>query len=188
MAERARRRATYEDVLAAPEHLVAEVIDGELHTQPRPATLHAQATSTLGEELGPPFKRGKGGPGGWILLDEPELHLGSEPDVLVPDLAGWRRETMPELPDAPFLTVRPDWLCETLSKSTRARDRVLKMPVYAREGVPHVWLLDPEARSLEVFRLDGETYRLVAAHADDAKVRADPFEAIELELGALWMR
>ena len=107
---------------------------------------------------------------------------------MVPDLAGWRRETMPELPDAAFLTVRPDWLCETLSKSTRATDRVLKTPLYAREAVSHAWLLDPEARSLEVFRLDGETYRVVGAYAEDAKVRAEPFDAIELDLSVLWMR
>src|ERR1700677_698463 len=102
MAQPALQRATYQDVLDAPEHMVAEVIDGVLSLHPRPASPHAQASTTLGEELGPPFKRGKGGPGGWVILFEPELHLGTEPDILVPDLAGWRRETMPEMPDAPF--------------------------------------------------------------------------------------
>lgn len=188
MADLAQRRATYADLCATPDDVVAEIIDGELHTQPRPGTAHAQATTTLGEELGPPFKRGKGGPGGWIILFEPELHLGAEPDIVVPDLAGWKRETLPELPAAAYLETRPDWVCETLSASTRARDRVLKMPLYAREEVPHVWLVDPEAQSLEVFRLDGESYRLVAAHAGDAKVRCEPFAAIELDLAALWMR
>jgi Uma2 family endonuclease len=188
MGDPAARRATYEDVLAAPEHVVAEVIDGVLSTQPRPASPHAQAATTLGEELGPPFKRGKGGPGGWVILDEPELHLGTEPDILVPDLVGWRRETMPVMPDAAFFTVRPDWACEVLSPSTQRLDRRHKMPVYLRERVGHLWFVDPIARTLEVLALDGDSYRLLATHADDEKVRAPPFDAIELELGVLWSR
>jgi Uma2 family endonuclease len=121
-----------------------------------------------------------------VLLDEPELHLGAEPDILVPDLAGWRREHLPELPDTPFLTVAPDWACEVLSPSTEDIDRVEKLPVYAREGVAHVWLLDPVLRTLEVFRLDGATYRLISTWRADAKVRAEPFDAIELPLASLW--
>ena len=178
--------ATYRDVLDAPAHEVAQVVDGVLYTHPRPATPHAQAASTLGEELGPPFKRGRGGPGGWIILDEPELHLG--PDILVPDLAGWRRETLPELPEAPYLTVRPDWVCEVLSPSTRRLDRVRKVPVFAREGVGHVWLVDPAAKTLEILRLGDGAYVFVAAYAEAEVVRAEPFEAIELRLEDLWMR
>ncbi len=120
MADAARRRATYEDVLRAPEHLIAEIIDGELVTQPRPAGRHSAVASALGEELGPPFKRGRGGPGGWLLLYEPELHLGS--DVLVPDLAGWRRERLPYIGDEAYFTLPPDWVCEVLSPSTEKRD------------------------------------------------------------------
>jgi Uma2 family endonuclease len=186
MGSNAPRRADYNDVLNAPAHVIAEVIDGVLHTQPRPRTIHAQTATVLGEELGSPFRRGRGGPGGWILLDEPELHLGA--DIVVPDLAGWRRSSLPELPDAAYLTVRPDWCCEVLSPSTQRNDRVLKLPLYRREGVGHVWLVDPEAKTLEVFRLDGDTYRLLDSHADDALVRAEPFEAFELELAALWAR
>jgi Uma2 family endonuclease len=182
----APRRATYQDVLDAPAHLVAELIDGVLHTHPRPATPHAQAATVLGEELGPPFKRGRGGPGGWILLYEPEVHLGEQ--VLVPDLGGWRRETLPILPEVAYLEVRPDWVAEVLSPSTRRHDRALKLPVYQRHGVEHVWLVDPEARTLEVLRLDGGSYRLVVTHAGEAPVRAEPFDAIELDLGALWQR
>jgi Uma2 family endonuclease len=187
-ADPAVKRATYEDVLNAPEHKVAEVIDGVLSTHPRPAFPHAQAASTLGEELGPPFKRGKGGPGGWIILAEPELHLGTEPDILVPDLAGWRRETMPVMPDAPFTTVRPDWVCEVLSPGTQRHDRHTKMPVYRREGVTHVWLIEPLERTLEVYFLDGATYRLLATHADAEQVRVPPFDAIVLDLAVLWLR
>lgn len=186
MGNPASRHATYEDVLAVPRHIVAELIDGALETQARPTTLHAQAATTLGEELGPPFKRGRGGPGGWILLFEPELHLGA--DIVVPDLGGWRRERMPVLPDAAYLELPPDWVCEVVSPSTQAKDRARKMPIYRREGVSHVWLLDPLARTLELFGLDGETYRLLGAHADEAKVKAPPFQAFELDLSVLWAR
>jgi len=189
MTHPAPRRATYEDVLAVPGHMLAEVIDGELYTQPRPATAHANAASVLGEELGPPFRRGRGGPGGWVFLDEPELHLGVEPDIVVPDLAGWKRERMPELPDSPYLTQAPDWICEVLSPSTQARDRAKKVPLYAREGVAHVWLVDPSAKTLEVLAIDGEGYyRLVGTYADQEQVCAIPFDAVELELGLLWAR
>lgn len=182
------KRATYEDVLHAPSHLVAEVVDGRLETHPRPGTKHAAAASALGEELGPPFKRGRGGPGGWMILDEPELHLGHEPDIVVPDLAGWRRERMPELPDSAYLTLAPDWLCEVLSPSTAAFDRVQKLRVYSREEVTHVWFLDPDIRTLEVLRLDGQTYRIIATETGDTDVRAEPFEAIDLDLRAVWAR
>jgi Uma2 family endonuclease len=118
------------------------------------------------------------------VLDEPELHLHE--DVLVPDLAGWRRERMRRPPRTAAFTLAPDWVCEVLSLSTRVLDRAVKLPLYAREGVRHVWLVDPEARTLEVFRLEGEHYSLLATHAGPARVRAEPFDAIELELAFLW--
>jgi Uma2 family endonuclease len=131
-----------------------------------------------------PFHRGRGGPGGWRILFEPQLRLGE--DILVPDLAGWRRERLPESPRAVSITLAPDWACEVLSPSTEAGDRGEKLPLYAREGVRHVWLVDPDVRTLEVFRLEGTRYSLLATHAHDARVRAEPFEALELELAALW--
>src|ERR1017187_611152 len=152
MGDPAKRRATYDDVLAAPEHVVAEVVNGVLHTQPRPGAPHARASSRLGIDLGGPFDRGKGGPGGWIILDEPELHLHG--DVLVPDLVGWRRTRMPELPDASSFELPPDWVCEVLSPSTAAVDRAEKMPIYARERVAHAWLVDPIPKTLEAFGLE----------------------------------
>lgn len=192
MGDTVRKRASYEDVLAASPHEVAEVIAGTLYTHPRPRLRHARASSRLGAELTGPFDKGISGPGGWILLDEPELHLGPPdipgPDILVPDLAGWRRETLPELPDDAFLTVAPDWVCEVLSPSTERIDRADKIPVYARERVAHVWLLDPDIRTLELLHLDGDTYRLIDTFRDDAACRADPFAAIELQLGSLWAR
>jgi Uma2 family endonuclease len=185
MSDPAKRRAGYQDVLDAPRHMVAEVIAGELRLHPRPAKPHTAAATALGEELGPPFKRGRGGPGGWILLDEPELHLGL--DIVVPDVAGWRRERMPAIvADLPYFELPPDWICEVLSPGTARQDRIEKLPIYAERGVRHAWLVDPLLRTLEVLRLDGDRWTILATHADEARVRAEPFDAIELELGALW--
>jgi Uma2 family endonuclease len=186
MGDPAKRRATYEDLLGVPGHRVAEIVEGVLITQPRPASRQAQATSALGAELFGPFRRGKGGPGGWILLDEPELHLHE--DILVPDLAGWRRDRMPELPDAPAFRLPPDCVCEVLSPSTTVLDRAKKLPIYAREGVRHAWLVDPSAKTLEVLRLEGPNWLLLGTWSGDCGVRAEPFDAIELELGVLWAR
>ena len=182
----ARKSDPYAELAALPAHVVGEIIEGTLHTHPRPALRHAQAASVLGEELGPPFKRGRGGPGGWIILDEPELHLGRPPDILVPDLAGWRRERVPVLPDSDHLELAPDWVAEVLSPSTQRVDRGLKRGIYRRERVAHVWLVDPAARTLEIFRLVGDEYLWVATYENDAVVRAEPFDAIELQLGLLW--
>jgi Uma2 family endonuclease len=186
MSEPAKRRATYEELAAIPENLVAELIDGVIITSPRPALRHARAATRLGSELVGPFDRGKQGPGGWIILAEPELHLRG--NALVPDLAGWRRETAPELPDRAAFEVAPDWLCEVLSPGTVAHDRGGKLPIYAREGVAYVWLVDPIARLLEVLRLVGEHYTLVSTWRDSVGVRAVPFDTVELDLGALWER
>lgn len=184
MVSSARKRATYQDVLAAPPNTVAEIIDGDLRLSPRPALPHAAAASALGEELGPPFKRGRGGPGGWINLSEPEIHLRE--DIVVPDLAGWRRERLPALGNAPFVSIAPNWACEVLSPSTAKMDRADKLTIYAREGVEHVWFVDPLLRTLEIFAAQQDGWRLVAVHRDDAKVRAVPFDAIELDLSVLW--
>ena len=180
----ARRRATYQDVLDAPAHLVAEIVAGTLYTHPRPAPRHTIATSVLGGELNPPFHRGRGGPGGWWILDEPELHLGE--DILVPDLAGWRRDRMPELPDTPYFTLAPDWACEVLSASTRRMDLQGKRPIYAREGVGYLWLVDPTDRTLDAFELHEGKWLLIASAKDDEPVSVRPFDAITFSLGDLW--
>lgn len=184
MPDHARRIATYDDVLAAPEHQVAEILAGELYLHPRPAIPHAAAATALGEELGPPFKRGRGGPGGWIILHEPELHLRG--DVLVPDLGGWRRTTLDYMPNAPYFEIRPDWVCEVLSPSTEKVDRTLKLPIYAREGVGHAWLVNPLVRTLEVLRLHEGHWITLRTFSDDQEVRAEPFDAIVLSLSVLW--
>lgn len=176
--------ATYADIVDLPEHLVGEILDGELVVSPRPALRHAQCSSVLGWQLTGPFRFGQGGPGGWHILDEPELHLGR--DVVVPDIGGWRRERLPEVPDTSWIELAPDWCCEVLSPSTQRVDRSRKLRIYAREGVRHVWLIDPTARTLEVLRLEGAKYLIAAVHDGEARVRAEPFDAIELDLGLLW--
>ena len=178
------RPATYDDLVNLPDHLVAEIADGELHASPRPAFPHADAGAAIGGLLMPAFAWGRGGPGGWWIVYESELHLG--PDVLVPDWAGWRRTRMPHRPETPYASLAPDWLCEILSPSTSSFDRVNKLAIYAREGVPHVWLLDPLARTLEVLRLESGRWTILATHAGAEVVRAEPFEAVELELAILW--
>ena len=167
-----------------PDHLIAEIVDGELYATPRPAPRHADASSALGGVLHGPFDRGRGGPGGWRILDEPELHLGR--DVLVPDLAGWRRERLPALPEEAYFSVAPDWICEVLSPSTAALDRVKKLRVYAREGVPFAWLIDPMAQTLEVLRLETARWVIVSTCAGSDVIRLPPFDAIELDLTLLW--
>jgi Uma2 family endonuclease len=187
MADPARKSAPYDDLLALPSHVIGQIVFGVLHSHLRPAPKHVQAASTLGEELGPPFKRGRGGPGGWLILDEPEVHLG--PHVIVPDLAGWRRERMPEMPvDKAYFEIAPDWVCEVLSPSTAALDRGDKLKAYGSFAVSRVWFVDPEACTLEVLAHDERGYRILAVFADDANVRAAPFDAIELDLGLLWTR
>ena len=179
-----RPRATYQDILDAPPHRVAEIIDGVLYTQPRPASPHALATSSLGSDLSAPFQFGRGGPGGWWIIDEPELHLGE--DILVPDLAGWRRERMPDYPDVAYFTLAPDWVCEVLSASTRKIDLHGKRPIYARDGVAHLWLVDPVDRTLEAFELRDGEWVLIATAKDDDPVQVRPFEALTFNLADLW--
>lgn len=180
----AEKFATYEDLLQVPENQVAEIVNGQLHTHPRPAPIHARASSSLGDELVSPYDKGRGGPGGWWILDEPELHLGS--DIFVPDLAGWRRERMPELPETAWFELAPDWLCEILSPSTARFDRAEKMPSYAQHGVPYLWLIDPDLKILEAYELNEGKWVLQITLDNDKPVSVRPFDAIEFPLSALW--
>ncbi len=185
MSASAERFATYEDLCQVPAHMIGQIIHGQLIVLPRPAPKHALASSSLGEELVGPYHKGRsGGPGGWWILDEPELHLGTH--ILVPDLAGWRRERMPTLPDTAYFTLPPDWLCEVLSPSTAQIDRVDKPPIYAEQGVGHIWLVDPEAQTLEVFALCEGHWRLECAFKAQEEVCAPPFQAVRFNLGGLW--
>jgi Uma2 family endonuclease len=184
MASAARKLATYDDVLRAPEHVVAEVIDGDLHLQPRPARRHARAFSRLGARLGRRFDEGDDGPGGWVLLNEPELHLGAQPHILVPDIAGWRRERMPVIEDGPYFDLAPDWVCEVLSPSTAAFDRGRKADVYLEVGVKHLWLVDADTPQIEAFEaVEGRWLRLGAYREADARIV--PFDAVPLDVPSL---
>ncbi|MDR2215181.1 MAG: Uma2 family endonuclease [Nevskiaceae bacterium] len=178
------RSTTYDDLIALPENRVGEIIEGTLYSQPRPASKHARSNSALGGELFPRFDKGDGGPGGWWILTEPELHLGE--NILVPDLAGWRRERMPVYPDVAWFELAPDWICEILSPSTARLDRTRKMPIYAAAGVQHLWLIDPDLRTLEAYENQQGRWAVLGAHADQEQVRVPPFDAVALELSGLW--
>jgi Uma2 family endonuclease len=177
----------YEQLQALPEHITGEIIAGELYTQPRPAGPQCEAGSVLGMRVGPPFRFGEGGPGGWWIVDEPEIHFVRDTVVVVPDLAGWRRERMPTIPQGHRFEIVPDWVCEILSPSTGKKDRAKKLPLYARQGVAYAWLVDPLARTLEAFKLEQGRWVLIAILEDEAPVSVDPFDAITFALGDLWV-
>jgi len=176
----------YEQLEALPAGVTGEILDGQLYAQPRPAWPHAVTASGLGYELIGPFQRGRGGPGGWWIIDEPELHFIRDAEVDVPDLAGWRRERMSKHPPVHRIEVVPDWVCEVLSPSTEGKDRKVKMPIYAEFGVPYAWLLDPIAHTLEAYALDAGTWREVGRFAGAALVSVAPFDAVTINLGDLW--
>jgi len=178
------RPGTYADIEALPAHMVGQILHGALHVHPRPTPRHARAATAVTGELWNPFGRGRGGPGGWLLLDEPELHLG--PHVVVPDIAGWRRERLPRLPDTAFIETRPDWVCEVLSPSTVRIDRTDKLTIYAAFGVSHAWYVDPDARTLEVLELTGDRWTLAATFKDADAVAAPPFAVHTFALDVLW--
>lgn len=184
MAQPKPRPAIYADIEALPENMVGEILFGALHAHPRPTPRHANATSVLGHEVMGPFQFGRGGPGGWLFLDEPELHLGEH--VVVPDIAGWRRERMPRLPTTAYIETPPDWVCEVLSPSTRMIDRTDKLAIYASFDVGHAWYVDPDARTLEVLTLTGGKWLIAAAFKDADTVQAPPFEAHSFALDVLW--
>jgi Uma2 family endonuclease len=184
MIQPAHRPATYQDLLDLPAHLVGEIISGRLVTHPRPAPKHARASSILGVEVGGPFDKGSGGPGGWWILDEPEVHFGEH--VLVPDLAGWRRERMPTLPQTAWFELPPDWICEILSPATARADRVEKLPIYAAFGVSHAWLIDPDLQTLEALENREGRWLMLGAFEGQDRVSVAPFDAVGIELGILW--
>ena len=184
--QHAKRHSLYEQLIALPDGLTGEIINGQLHAQPRPAGPHALASSRLGADIEGPFGRGRGGPGGWWIIDEPEVHLLLDQEVLVPDLAGWRRERMPTLPEGHKFDVVPDWICEIFSPSSKSTDREEKMPVYAHYGVRYAWLVDPKTQTLEAYRLVDGKWAPLGLFRDDDEVCVMPFDAITIHLVDLW--
>ena len=179
-----KRPATYADLSALPDNVVGQIVDGELIVSPRPAPLHAIATSYLGGELVGPYGKGRGGPGGWLIIDEPELHLDDQ--ILVPDLAGWLRERMPQAPSTAWFELRPDWICEVLSPSTAVLDRTRKQDICRERGVPWLWFVDPASRTVEVLRLSGQDWVVAGTFGGEGEKRVPPFDAVAIDLGALW--
>ena len=186
MSEPAGKRAVYEDLFGIPENMTGEIIDGELIVTPRPSQKHVYAASSLGNLVGPPYQLGRGGgPGGWIILDEPEIQLGG--NILVPDLAGWRKERFPQSEETNWISVVPDWVCEILSPSTIRVDKVKKMGLYAEHGVRHLWLIDPSARTLDAFELASGRWVVLGTYVENDKAKAQPFGEVEIDLGNLWL-
>ncbi len=178
--------ATYADLVALPANLVGEIVNGTLHAQPRPAPRHGLATVGIVAQLNDPFdyRRMGDGPGGWIFLVEPELHLG--PQIVVPDIAGWRIERLTPFPETAHIETPPDWVCEVLSPSTARFDRIEKLPLYGSFGIGHAWYVDPIACTLEVFALNDGKWQIAANFTDAAAVTAPPFEAHTFPLDVLW--
>ncbi|MBV9496086.1 MAG: Uma2 family endonuclease [Acidobacteria bacterium] len=186
MAARAQERATYDDLLRAPENMIAELVDGELYMSPRPGGPHGRVTSVLTMDIGTPYDRGRGGPGGWLLIHEPEIHFELNRLVLVPDIAGWRRERMATVPSDHRFLIPPDWICEVSSPSTYRLDRQRELPIYAEYGVRHAWLVDPERQAVEILRLESEHWVLANTHGGDDRFRAEPFEEVEIDFASFW--
>ncbi len=187
MSEPAGKIATYDDLYSIPENMTGEIIDGELIVTPRPSRRHVHATAGLGYDLGPPYQYGRGGgPGGWVIYDEPEIHF-DERNIIVPDLAGWRKERLTTLPEDHRFVVTPDWVCEVLSPSTARRDRISKMRIFVQYKVPYVWLIDPILMTMEIYKIESDGRMALDAFEGSQKVRAEPFQEIEIDLSDLWL-
>lgn len=187
MVELAKKKITYDDLFDIPENTTGEIVDGELFVTPRPSRKHTYAASALDKRIGASYQFAEGGgPGGWVIIVEPEIKLGE--NILVPDLAGWKSGRFPFEEDTNWISVAPDWLCEVLSPRTASLDKTWKMPVYARHGVAWVWIIDPAMKTLDVYRLEpGGWWRLLASYGQNDRVRAEPFDQIELNLDDLWL-
>ncbi|MBF0226618.1 MAG: Uma2 family endonuclease [Desulfobacterales bacterium] len=185
MLQTINKTANYEDLYKIPENMIGQIINGELITMPRPSLRHSNVVSSIGFEIGPPYKFGRGGPGGWIILDEPEIKLGE--NIFVPDIAGWEKKRLPKFPKTNYISVPPDWICEVLSPCTEKTDRAMKMPIYAQFGISYFWIINPIEKILEVLKLSDNKWFILAIYAENDKVRAEPFQEIEIDLQNLWI-
>lgn len=184
MNEQARKIATYDDLYSVPENMIGEIINGELIVSPRPSPEHSNAASSLGGALIPPYKFGKGGPGGWIILDEVEIKL--DEDTFVPDISGWKKERYFKPKDQNWVSVTPDWVCEVLSPSSIRYDRIVKAKTYAKHQIPYFWIIDPFSETLEVLKNETGMWSIIGTYSNDDKVRAEPFQEVEIDLSGLW--
>ena len=184
MTDPARRIPTLADLDALPRGIKGEIIEGVLYTMTRPRSRHQRTGAMIVSALSGPFDLGQRGPGGWWILPEPGIELPNTPEI-APDLAGWRRERLPVLPED-ALTVVPDWVCEILSPTTRRHDLLIKMPYYAKIGVPFAWLVDLEARALTAQRLESGRWVTLAAYGDETEARIEPFDVIMLNVASWW--
>jgi Uma2 family endonuclease len=179
------RAPTLADLDALPPGIVGEIIEGVLYTMTKPRMRHQRTGLEIGSGLLGPFDHGFGGPGGWWIVTEPGIELPNTPEIS-PDVAGWRRERMPEMPvDEPIRLV-PDWVCEILSPTTRRHDMLHKQPYYAKIGVPIMWLVDIEARVLTVHRLESSHWVTIGTYSDEIEARIAPFDAVPLNVTRWW--
>ncbi len=181
----ARKLPTLADLDALPADTKGEIIEGVLYTMTRPRALHQRTARDVGSDLRDPFERGKGGPGGWWILPEPGIELPNTPEI-APDVAGWRRERLPTLPDDEPIRVVPDWVCEILSPTTRRHDLLVKKPYYAKVGVPHHWLIDREARTVTAYRLESGRWLELGVFGDERDARIEPFAEFALDIASWW--
>lgn len=188
MSEPARKKAAYEDLYDVPDNMIGEIIDGELIVTPRPSRRHTLAASRLSAGLISFYDFGRGGgPGGWIIIVEPEIQLGKH--TMVPDLAGWKVERFPIKEDHNWISVVPDWICEILSPWTAGLDKAEKMPIYARHEVAHAWLLDPGHKTLDVYKLKSGGWYLAESYGERNRiVRAEPFSELVIDLTEIWLQ
>lgn len=186
MSEPARKLPTMDDLYALPREIKGEIIEDVLYTFPRPRARHQRTILEMGTDLGGSFQRGRGGPGGWWILPEPGIELPNTPEIS-PDLAGWRRERLPELPEDEPLRVVPDWVCEILSPSTRRHNLLIKKPYYAKIGVPYHWIVDREARTVAAYRLESGRWLELGLYGDETEARIEPFDQVPLDVSAWWL-
>ena len=176
---------TLADLDALPPGIVGEIIEGVLYTMTRPRARHQRTATRISSKLGDPFDEGRGGPGGWWIIAEPGIELPNTPEIS-PDVAGWRRERMPELPADEPIRVVPDWVCEILSKNTRRHDQIVKMPYYARIGVAYAWVVDLEARVMIAYRLESGAWRTIGTYSEETEARIEPFDVVPLNVAEWW--
>lgn len=181
----------YQQLRGLPSHQNGEILNGTLRVSPRPAIPHAVAATEIAGDLRVHFRRKKdddGPPTGWWILAEPEIHLFTPgfTHVLSPDIAGWKREHMPVIPRAAFISQVPDWVCEILSPATASYDRRAKARIYHQAGVTWRWLVDPNAQTIEAYRREGDFWVLLGTWGEDEKAFIEPFENFELDISQWW--